>query len=171
MPTIKIVPMPGISVPGPRGEQGPRGYQGDQGIPGPQGPAATFPDPVDWTPVLSATNFSQTSNPSTGHYLPYGKMVVVDANIPLTNVTNFGTGQYRLTLPFPAARHGDAILGTLHSETNGYYTLKGHWEAGDSSMTLWYISVVSKDAEFDNNSPVLLTTADHFHVNFIYEAA
>ena len=36
MPTIKIVPMPGVSVPGP---QGPRGYQGDQGIPGPQGPA------------------------------------------------------------------------------------------------------------------------------------
>lgn len=31
MPVIKIVPMPGISVPGPRGEQGPRGYQGDPG--------------------------------------------------------------------------------------------------------------------------------------------
>jgi hypothetical protein len=39
MPVIKIVPMPGVPVPGPRGEQGPRGYQGDTGLTGPQGPA------------------------------------------------------------------------------------------------------------------------------------
>lgn len=38
MPTIKIVPMPGVSVPGPVGQPGPRGYQGDVGLPGPQGP-------------------------------------------------------------------------------------------------------------------------------------
>lgn len=35
MPTIKIVPMPGVPVPGPQGAPGPRGYQGDQGLPGP----------------------------------------------------------------------------------------------------------------------------------------
>lgn len=29
MPTIKIVPSPGVK--GPRGDQGPRGYQGDPG--------------------------------------------------------------------------------------------------------------------------------------------
>ncbi len=35
MPTIKVVPFPG--VPGPRGDQGPRGYQGETGLTGPQG--------------------------------------------------------------------------------------------------------------------------------------
>lgn len=35
MPTIKIVPFPG--VPGPNGPQGPRGYQGDTGLTGPAG--------------------------------------------------------------------------------------------------------------------------------------
>jgi hypothetical protein len=44
MPTIKIVPMPG--VPGPAGPQGPRGYQGDPGVPGtnytPNGATGTF---------------------------------------------------------------------------------------------------------------------------------
>jgi hypothetical protein len=230
MPTIKIVPMPGVAIPGP---QGPRGYQGEPGLPGsdantgdiefsgnsltahgdisigvdvvpgeislsayngvnlqfaqshqgaglhfPDGstqttayPGSIFPEPTDWTPVISSTNFAQTSNAATGHYMAYGKMIVVDAMIPFSNVTNFGSGQYSLSLPFPAARHGDAILGTLHSETNGYYTLKGHYDANDTSMSLWYISIVSKDAEFDHNSPVLLTTADHFHINFIYEAA
>lgn len=40
MPTIKIVPMPGVAVPGP---QGPRGYQGDPGpIYVPSGATGTF---------------------------------------------------------------------------------------------------------------------------------
>ncbi len=177
MPTIKIVPMPGVSIPGP---QGPRGYQGetgltgpqgDQGIQGPAGASATFPDPIAWTPVLSATNFSQTSNPATGEYFKYGKMVVVSLDVPLTNVTNFGTGQYKINLPFPAAKHGDAYAGTLHDADDGFFTLKGHYNAASSEMTLWYISIVGKDAEFDNNSPITLTTADDFHMNFIYEIA
>lgn len=234
MPTIKIVPMPGVSVPGP---QGPRGYQGDQGIPGPQGPAATtgdiefsgnnitahgdmtigvdvvpgvvnvsayagvniqthqdfglyvngiepdnkvvtvgdmpslFPQPVDWTPVLSATNFSQTSNPAHGHYMKYGKMVVCHIEVPLTNVTNFGTGIYSLSLPFPVAHHMTIPNGTLHdADTQSFYSLRGHVvNAGDSSMTLWYQSVVTKDAEFDNNSPITLTNQDLIHFDFIYE--
>lgn len=174
MPTIKIVPMPGVAVPGP---QGPRGYQGETGLPGPEGPqgepgaAFVFPEPTDWQPVLQGSGFVQTFNPATGHYMEYGKMIVVDAIIPFTNVADFGNGQFGLSLPFPTARHGDAIIGTLHSVQDGFYTLKAHWDAGDVVASLWYISVVGKDAEFDHNSPVNLTTADHFHINFIYEAA
>ena len=37
MPTVKIVPFPG--VPGPAGPQGPRGYQGETGLTGPAGVA------------------------------------------------------------------------------------------------------------------------------------
>ncbi len=53
MPTVKIVPFPG--VPGPTGPQGPRGYQGDTGLTGPMGPTgATGPagdggGPKYWT--------------------------------------------------------------------------------------------------------------------------
>lgn len=234
MPTIKIVPMPGVATPGP---QGPRGYQGDPGLPGAPGADANIgdlefagntitahgdmtigvdvvpgelnlsaysgveiqtaegfglyvngrtpadkvvtvkdipsivPPPVAWTPVLSATNFAQTSNPATGTYVRYGRMVFVNLTVPMTNVTNFGTGQYSITLPFPPARHGDAYAGTLHDADDGFFTLKGHYSANDTNMSLWYISIVSKDAEFDNNSPILLTTADEFHMNFTYEIA
>ena len=183
--------MPGVSVPGPQGSPGPTGPtggvgptgptgvgstgpQGLPGIAGPTGPAGstfTFPDPVAWTPVLSATGFSQTSNPATGEYFKYGKMVFLNLNVPLTNVTNFGTGQYHVTLPFAPAKHGDASAGTLHDADNGFFTLKGHYNPGSTDMSLWYVSIVSKDAEFDNNSPITLTTADSFHMNFIYEAA
>ena len=181
MPTVKIVPFPGS--PGPTGPQGPRGYQGETGLTGAQGPvgatgpqgatgpAATFPEPVAWTPVLSATNFAQTSNPATGHYMKYGKMVVCHINVPFTNVTNFGTGIYSLTLPFPVAHHMTIDSGTLHdTDTNSFYSLRGHVaNTGDSSMTLWYQSLVTKDAEFDYNSPILLTNQDLLHFDFIYE--
>lgn len=190
MPTVKIVPFPGKE--GPAGPQGPRGYQGDQGIAGPVGPAGpqgiqgpvgpqgpqgepgpalTFPEPVSWTPVLSATGFAQTSNPATGHYMKYGKMVVCHFNIPLTNVTNFGTGVYSVNLPFPVSHHMTIDSGTLHDvDTNSFYSLRGHVEnAGQSFMTLWYQSIVTKDAEFDNNSPFVLTNQDFFHFDFIYE--
>lgn len=190
MPTIKIVPFPG--APGPQGPRGLQGLQGEQGLTGPMGPAGatgpqgpagpqgiqgepgpalTFPEPVDWTPVLSATNFAQTSNPATGHYMKYGKMVVCHLNVPLTNVTNFGTGIYSITLPFPVSHHMTVDHGTLHDvDTNSFYALRGHVEnAGQSFMTLWYQSVVTKDAEFDNNSPILLTNQDFFHFDFIYE--
>lgn len=40
MPTIKIIPMPGKSIPGEKGDPGPRGYQGDQGFPGLNGASA-----------------------------------------------------------------------------------------------------------------------------------
>lgn len=178
MPTIKIVPFPGSQ--GPAGPQGPRGYQGETGLTGPQGPQgiqgpagadATFPEPVSWTPVLSATNFSQTSNPATGHYIKLGKMVFCRFNVPFTNVTNFGTGVYSINLPLPASHHMTIDSGTLHDvDTNSFYALRGHVaNAGDTSMTLWYQSVVTKDAEFDLNSPILLTTDDFFHFDIAYE--
>lgn len=184
MPTVKIVPFPGHL--GPTGPQGPRGYQGETGLTGAQGPAgptgaqgatgpagadAVFPEPVAWTPVLSATNFAQSSNPATGHYMKYGKMVVCRLNVPFSNVTNFGTGIYSINLPFPVSHHMTIDSGTLHDvDTNSFYSLRGHVEnAGQSFMTLWYQSLVTKDAEFDFNSPFLLSTADYFHFDFIYE--
>lgn len=132
--------------------------------------ANVFPSPVAWTPLLSAIGFAQTSNPATGEYMKYGRMVVANLNVPFSNVANFGTGQYSINLPFPVAKHTDVFGGTLHdTDTNSFYTIKGHANAGESTMTLWYLSIVTKDAEFDSNSPFMLDTTDLFHMNFIYE--
>jgi hypothetical protein len=169
---------------GPRGEVGPAGPQGETGSVGPQGdvgPAGpqgepgeslSFPEPVSWTPVLSGTGFTQSSNIATGTYMKYGKMVVVDLNVPFTNVTNFGTGQYNITIPFPSARHTDIFGGTLHdTSTTSFYTLKGHVDEGQSSVSLWFLSGAAKDEVFDHNSPIILSTTDLFHMSFIYEAS
>lgn len=137
------------------------------------GADAAFPSPVDWTPVVTSANgdFSQSSNPATGHYLKYGTMVLCHMDVPFSNVTNFGTGQYSVTLPFPVAHHMDMYAGTLHNESSGdHFTIKGHADTiGQDYITLWYMSIVTKDAEFDVNSPFELSVSDKFHMSFIYE--
>lgn len=177
MPTIKIVPMPGISLPGPTGPQGPQGNTGSSGPTGPTGPtgatgpAAQFPNSVNWTPVLSGTGFVQTSNSSTGNYTRMGNIVFAHMNVPFTNVSNFGTGQYSVTLPFPSLRHSDVIGGSLHDTSTGrFYTIKGHLDENTSTMSLWFISGTGLDDALDYNSPFLLDSTDLFHMSFTYEA-
>lgn len=129
-----------------------------------------FPEPTSWTPVLSGTGFTQTSNPATGTYMRYGRMIVVNLLIPFGEVTNFGTGQYSVTLPFAASFHQDVVAGSLHNtNASAHYTVKGHLSAGSNVMTIWYISGASRDEPFDSNSPISLDTTDLFHMSFIYE--
>ena len=176
MATVKIVPFPG--VPGPQGPRGLQGIQGETGLTGPMGPQgepgadASFPEPVAWTPVLSSANgdFAQSQNPAYGTYTKIGRMVFCSLHVPFTYTTNFGTGGYKVTLPFPVDHHTSMHGGTLHDASDGFFTLVGHQpNSNQSEMSLWYQSVVTKDAEFDSNSPILLTTDDFFHMDFHYE--
>lgn len=187
MAVVKVVPFPGKE--GPVGPQGPRGYQGETGLTGPQGPQgvtgpqgpqgepgadAEFGTQQTWTPVLTSQNgdFAQSSNNATGHYIKNGHLVHVNIEIPFSNVTNFGTGIYSVSLPFPTVHHGGMYGGTLHdTDTASFYSLKGHYEANATTMTIWYQSIVTKDAEFDFNSPILLDTTDLMHFEFTYETA
>lgn len=172
MPTVKIVPFPG--VPGATGATGATGSTGPQGPQGEPGADAEFGTQQSWTPVISSANgdFVQSSNAATGSYVKNGLLVHVNINVPFTNVTNFGSGIYSVSLPFPTTYHGGMHGGTLHdTSSSSFYTLKGHYEAGATTMTLWYQSVVTKDAEFDNNSPVELDTTDLIHFEFTYETS
>ena len=134
--------------------------------------AGAFPQPVEWTPVLTSLNgnFAQSSNPATGTYMRYGRMIVTNMLIPFSEVTDFGTSQYRVTLPFTASFHQDVVAGSLHNtNASAHYTVKGHLSAGSNVMTIWYISGASRDEPFDSNSPISLDTTDLFHMSFIYE--
>lgn len=167
MTVVKIVPMPGGI--GPAGPQGPTGATGPAGL---DGAVATFANASAWTPVLSATDFQQSANPATGTYVEMGKLVFVTMEIPFSNVTNFGGGQYSVTLPFPAARHSDVYCGSVHDTSEmKYYSVKGHHEANESSMTLWTLSASAFDEELSSSVPVTLDGTDLIHLSFMYEIA
>jgi hypothetical protein len=180
MPTVKIVPFPGVL--GPTGPQGPRGYQGEtgltgsqgstgpQGATGPTGPAAS-PEAVSWTPTLTATGFTQSSNPATGDYFRVGKIAFVNLEVPFSATTDFGTGQYSITLPFESAKHTDVFGGSIHNtgSPTQFYSIKGHLEPGSNLMSIWYISGTSLDQEFNRSAPITLNNTDLFHMSFTYE--
>ena len=132
--------------------------------------ANTVSDVTSYNPVWSGTGLAFTGTPAVGSYVKVGSVVTVQIDVEFDNVSNFGTGQYSLTLPFNSRYHTDVYGGSVHkvgAETD-HYSLKGHLGNSSSVMTIWSLKSSAQDEQFDYNSPVVLTTADKFHMSFTY---
>ena len=124
-----------------------------------------------YAPVWSGTGLTYTNNPATGYYIKIGNFIQLQIDVVFTNVTNFGTGQYSLTLPVASKYHTDVYGGSVHDVVNqgiDHYSLKGHLSPGSNVMTIWDMASASKDEPFDYNSPFNLAQADRFHMSFSY---
>ncbi len=124
-----------------------------------------------YSPVWSGTGLVFTGTPATGTYIKIGNFIQVQISVDFDNVSNFGTGQYSLTLPFPSKYHTDVYGGSVHDTVNqgvDHYSLKGHLSDGTSTFTIWNIKSSAADEPFDHNSPINLTTSDLFHMSFSY---
>lgn len=124
-----------------------------------------------YTPIWSGTGLTYTNTPTTGSYIKIGNLVTVQIDVLFTTVTNFGTGQYSLTLPFPSKYHTDVYGGSIHKITNqgiDHYSLKGHLSDNSSTFSIWAIGSNAADQPFDNSSPVNIDTDDRFHMSFSY---
>ncbi len=124
-----------------------------------------------YTPTWSGTGLAFTGTPATGYYIKIGNFVQVQISVDFDNVSNFGTGEYSLTLPLPSKYHTDVYGGSVHDTVNqgvDHYSLKGHLSDGSSTFTIWNIKSSAADEPFDHNAPINLTTADLFHMSFSY---
>ena len=132
--------------------------------------ANTVSDVTSYNPTWSGTDLAFTGTPAVGSYVKIGSVVTVQIDVEFDNVTNFGTGQYSVTLPFASRYHTDVYGGSVHSVngTTDHYSLKGHLSPSSSTMTIWSLKSSAQDEPFDHNSPVVLTTADKFHMSFTY---
>ena len=108
----------------------------------------------------------------SGSYVKNGPLVHFQIQVDMDNITNFGTGQYYVELPFPAKYSYHFRDACLHdnSGTVRQYALSGHVYAGQSQVTLWFTSTSGQDELFDYNSPALLTVNDNFHISGTYIA-
>ena len=108
----------------------------------------------------------------SGTYVKTGPLVHFQIQVDMDNITNFGTGQYYVDLPFPAKYSYHFRDACLHdnSGTVRQYALSGHVYAGQSQVTLWFTSTSGQDELFDYNSPALLTVSDNFHISGTYIA-
>lgn len=108
----------------------------------------------------------------SGTYVKHGPLVFFQIQVDMDNITNFGTGQYYVDLPFDSKY---AILlrdGCLHDESTGNeWSISGHVAAGTSRLFLFYTAGTGQDEFFDHNSPITLNALDNFHVSGSYIAA
>jgi len=107
----------------------------------------------------------------SGSYVKTGPLVHFQIQVDMDNITNFGTGQYYVDLPFPAKYGYQVREGCLHdTSTDRQYAIGGHVFAGQSRLNLFFTDTNGQDQEFDHNSPVTLAIADNFHVSGTYIA-
>lgn len=124
-----------------------------------------------YSPVWSGTGLVFSDTPATGSYIKVGNIVLVQLEVIFTNVSDFGTGQYSLTIPFPSKYHTDVYGGSIHKITNqgiDHYSIKGHLSNGSSTFTIWYINSNAQDEPFNHQAPVNIDTDDRFHMSFSY---
>lgn len=161
---------PGLTGPiGPTGLTGATGPSGPTGPTGPEGPAAPEVSYTVSGGTIGGTQPTFTGDPLFfGSSVRNGNLVYVRINVDFDNISNFGTGQYFVTVPYPAKYDTTLRAGYVvdDSKTN-YWLLAGRLSAGSTTMTLWRLSS-NKDDEFTHNSPVALTTTDSFHISGEY---
>lgn len=124
-----------------------------------------------YSPVWSGNGLAFTGIPATGSYIKIGNLVIIQIDVLFSTVSNFGTGQYSLTIPFASKYHTDVYGGSIHDVVNqgiDHYSIKGHLTPSSTSLTIWNIGSSAKDEPFSHNTPFNLSAADKFHMSFSY---
>ena len=120
----------------------------------------------------SGTQPAFTGEPFSGHYVILGSTVFFDVQVDFATITNFGTGQYYVTLPFASKYGTDIGNGCLHDNDTGFqYHISGHVDAGSDELHLFTTDLSGqrlRDYPFEQGEPVTLATADNFHISGTY---
>jgi hypothetical protein len=127
---------------------------------------------VSFTSTWSGTGLAYTGTPAVGQYSRVGKMITFYIKVNCTTVTNFGTGQYLLTLPFAPFNNFVFRNGGLHdTSANVHYSILGDSNASSTSIELLYSRSQGshvEDSPFKQGSPLNLATADFFYLSGTY---
>jgi hypothetical protein len=107
-----------------------------------------------WGPGIAYTG---TTPPATGNFQRVGDSVQVSISIDFTNVTNFGTDDYTITLPYPSL-NAPLIRGTI-SVGGTTHDLVGIASPGSMTVALNYWNNSNHATPVNHNSPGGFNTA------------
>lgn len=118
----------------------------------------------------SGTQPTFTGDPLfSGSYVKIGNLVHFQIQVDMDNITNFGTGQYYVDLPFNAKYGYQFKEGCLHDFSSGkQYAIGGHVALGANRLYLTYTASNGQDESFTHSSPITLNVADNFHIAGTY---
>jgi hypothetical protein len=108
-------------------------------------------------------------SPAFGTHTKYGQNVTVDIKISLTNVSNFGTGQYSVTLPFLPLSSSNFVFNGILQTSSSIHKIVGYNTAGGSAtLNLYYLGTNGIGTNLTGTAPVTLTSADVITLNGSY---
>jgi hypothetical protein len=169
------------------GTQGTTGAQGVQGIQGESGTSG-LETWARYSPVFQATGLTFTGTGVTyptynSYYIKAGKLVSFVIEVDLTTVTNFGTGQYKLQLPFTPAVGFNHFTGWCWADPNvdpdtgtGHTIINADTAGITNVLDLHYLKQAGganspiREGIFNHDTPVTLTTISKIYVNGTYIA-
>ena len=161
------------------------GPAGPQGIPGTSG-LETW---TRYSPTFAATGLTFTGSNGTfptynSYYVKAGKLVSFVIEVNCSTVTNFGTGQYKLQLPFTPAVGFNHFTGWANVDTavnpdvtDGHVILNVDHAGVTDILDIHYLKqsggakTAIIEGLFLQGTPVTLTTSSKIYVNGTYIAA
>lgn len=98
-------------------------------------------------------------------------LVFFNIDVDMDNITNFGSGQYYVKLPFAAKYNYLLSNGCVHDiSTGNEYAVLGHVVAGSDILTLLTTTSNGQQNPFTSGVPFNLAVADNFHIAGTYTA-
>jgi hypothetical protein len=163
----------------------PKGADGADGASGTSGLEAS----TRYTPTFTATGLTFTGTGAThptynSYYVKAGKLVSFVIEVDLSTVTNFGTGQYKLQLPFTPQFGFNHFSGwawadpDVSPDTGTGHTIINADTAGVTDvLDLHYLKSAGganapiREGLFVQGTPVTLSTISKIYINGTYIAA
>ena len=166
----------------------------DEDVPNPNSQVATLGDinnivsngTVRYSPTFTATGLEFTGSGETyptynSYYVKSGTMVSFVIEVDLSTVTNFGTGQYKLQLPFTPAFGFNHFNGWAWADPNvspdtgtGHTIINADTAGVTDVLDLHYLKSAGganapiREGIFNYNTPVTLTTISKIYINGTY---
>lgn len=139
-----------------------------------------------WSPNFTATGLAFTGTGATyptynSYYVKNGRMVSFNIEVDLSTVTNFGTGQYKLQLPFIPQFGFNHFSGWIWADPNvspdvgtGHTILNADTAGVTDVLDLHYLKQSGganspiREGLFVQGTPVTLSTISNIYVNGTY---
>jgi hypothetical protein len=165
----------------------PAGADGADGADGASGTSG-LETSTRYTPTFTATGLTFTGTGAThptynSYYVKAGKLVSFVIEVDLSTVTNFGTGQYKLQLPFTPQFGFNHFSGWIWADPNvdpdtgtGHTILNADTAGVTNVLDLHYLKQSGganspiREGLFLQGTPVTLTTISKIYVNGTYIA-
>jgi hypothetical protein len=144
---------------------------------------------VRYSPNFQATGLAFTGTDTTyptynSHYVKNGRMVSFNIEVDLSTVTNFGTGQYKLQLPFTPQFGFNHFTGWAWADPNvspdigtGHTIINADTAGVTDVLDLHYLKSAGganapiREGLFVQGTPVTLSTISKIYINGTYITA